>query len=111
MSASGCFAVPRQRPARHAVIAIDETGRLRALLTSMKSAAPAEYLFAMKFVWRGRFAQAATKYGELAPTATTCCNACRSGVQTNLLTGALAGIAAAGAFIARRLTRSAAPTR
>jgi hypothetical protein len=59
----------------------------------------------MQSVWKGRLAQAAVKYGEVAPTATTCCNACRSCVQTNLLTAALAGIAAAGAFVARRLPR------
>ena len=45
-------------------------------------------------------------YGEIAPQATVCCNACRTCVQTNLLTAALAAIAAAGAFIARRLPRS-----
>jgi hypothetical protein len=50
-----------------------------------------------------RVARAAAKYGELAPAATSCCNACRTCVQTNLLTAALAGVAAAGAFVARRL--------
>jgi len=59
----------------------------------------------MQTVWRGRLTQAAAKYGELTPTATTCCNACRTCVQTNLLTAALAGMAAAGAFIARRFSR------
>jgi hypothetical protein len=62
----------------------------------------------MQTVWRGRLTQAAARYGELAPTATTCCNACRTCVQTNLLTAALAGIAAAGAFVARRFPRFAA---
>jgi hypothetical protein len=64
----------------------------------------------MQTVWRGRITQAATKYGEMASAATTCCNACRTCVQTNLLTAALAGIAAAGAFIARRLPRLAKPS-
>jgi hypothetical protein len=50
--------------------------------------------------------QAAVKVGDLAPTATVCCNACRTCVQTNLLTAALAGIAAAGAFVARLVRRS-----
>jgi hypothetical protein len=50
-----------------------------------------------------RLTQAAARYGELAPTATTCCNACRTCVQTNLLTAALAGIAAAASFVARRV--------
>ena len=57
----------------------------------------------METIWRGRLTQATAKYGELAPTATVCCNACRTCVQTNLLTAAMAGLAAAGAFIARRL--------
>ena len=59
----------------------------------------------MDTVWKGRVTQAAAKYGEMAPTATACCNACRTCVQTNLLTAALAGFATAGAFIARRLPR------
>jgi hypothetical protein len=58
----------------------------------------------MQTIWRGRLTTAAAKYGELAPTATTCCNACRTCVQTNLLTAALAGLATAGAFVARRLS-------
>jgi len=59
----------------------------------------------MQTVWRGRLTEAAARYGELAPTATTCCNACRTCVQTNLLTADLAGAAAAVTFIARRLPR------
>jgi hypothetical protein len=54
-------------------------------------------------VWKGRLTQAAARYGQVAPTATTCCNACRTCVQTNLLTAALAGIAGAAAFVARRV--------
>jgi hypothetical protein len=54
--------------------------------------------------------QAAARYGEYAPQATACCNACRTCVQTNLLTAALAGVAAAGAFVARRLPRRADPS-
>jgi hypothetical protein len=57
----------------------------------------------MQSVWRGRLTQAAARYGEVAPAATTCCNACRACLQTNLLTAALAAVAAAGAFVARRL--------
>jgi len=64
----------------------------------------------MQTVWKSHVTHAAAKYGELAPTATTCCNACRTCVQTNLLTATLAGIAAAGAFIARRLPRFASPS-
>jgi hypothetical protein len=61
----------------------------------------------MQTVWKGRLVQAAARYGEMAPTATTCCNACRTCVQTNLLTAALAGAATAGAFVTRRLGRAA----
>jgi hypothetical protein len=57
----------------------------------------------MQTLWRGRLTSAAARYGELAPTASTCCNTCRTCVQTNLLTAALAGVAAAGAILARRL--------
>jgi hypothetical protein len=52
-------------------------------------------------VWKGRLTQAAAKYGEVAPTATVCCNACRTCVQTNLLGLALAALAGAGTAIAR----------
>ena len=64
----------------------------------------------MQTVWKGRLTQTAVKYGEMAPAATACCNACRTCVQTNLLTAALAGIAAAGAFVARRLPHFASPS-
>jgi len=63
----------------------------------------------MQTVWKG-LTQAAAKYGDLAPTATTCCNACRTCLQTNMLAAALGGIAAAGAFIARRLPRFVKPS-
>jgi hypothetical protein len=49
--------------------------------------------------------QAAAKYGEHAPMAATCCNACRACVQTNLIAGALAGVLALGAGIARLVRR------
>jgi hypothetical protein len=64
----------------------------------------------MQTVWKGRLTQAAAKYGEVAPQTTVCCNACRTCVQTNLLTAALAGVAAAGTFIARRLPHFAKPS-
>jgi hypothetical protein len=41
-------------------------------------------------------AQAAGKYGENAPMAAVCCNACRTCVTTNLIGVAMAGIAGAG---------------
>ena len=54
----------------------------------------------MKTMWTGRVAQAAGKYGENAPMATVCCNACRTCVTTNIVGVALAGIAGAGYTVA-----------
>jgi hypothetical protein len=48
----------------------------------------------MKQVWAGRLAQAAGKYGENAPTAAVCCNACRTCLTTNLIGLATAGVMA-----------------
>jgi len=59
----------------------------------------------MPTVWKGRLTQAAAKYGDVAPQAAVCCNACRTCVQTNLLAAALAGITSAGVFLARRIPR------
>jgi hypothetical protein len=59
----------------------------------------------MQTVWKGQLTQAVTKYGDVAPQAAVCCNACRACVQTNLLAAGLAAFAAAGALIARRLPR------
>jgi hypothetical protein len=55
----------------------------------------------MKAEWQGRMTQAVAKYGEHAPMAATCCNACRTCVQTNLIAGALAALLAAGAAVVR----------
>jgi hypothetical protein len=60
----------------------------------------------MKSVWTGRVAQAAGKYGENAPLATVCCNACRTCVTTNIVGIVMAGIAGtayAAASFARRV--------
>ena len=58
----------------------------------------------MKQIWTGRLAQAAGKYGEHAPMATVCCNACRTCVTTNIF--ALAGAVVAGAgYKAARFAR------
>jgi hypothetical protein len=56
-------------------------------------------------VWQGRAAQIATRYGEQAPMATVCCNACRTCTTTNLL--ALVSGAGLGALYAvgRRVQR------
>jgi hypothetical protein len=51
-----------------------------------------------------RVSQVAARYGEHAPMATACCNACRTCVQTNLLGIALGAVAAGGAA-ARKLLR------
>ena len=59
----------------------------------------------MNTVWHGRVTQAAAKYGEHAPMAATCCNACRACVQTNMIAGALAGVIALGACLARLARR------
>ena len=40
----------------------------------------------MKTIWQGRAVQAAAKYGDNAPMAAVCCNACRTCTTTNLLT-------------------------
>lgn len=56
----------------------------------------------MQTIWKGRLTQVAAQYGEAAPTATVCCNACRTCVQTNLLTALLA----AAALVGRRLRRA-----
>jgi hypothetical protein len=56
----------------------------------------------VKDIWTGRVAQVAAKYGENAPAATVCCNACRTCVQTNLIGIAVGAFTAAGATITRR---------
>jgi len=64
----------------------------------------------VKVEFQGRITQAAAKYGEHAPMATTCCNACRTCVQTNLVAAGLAAFIAAGTTVAklwRRQPRSA----
>jgi hypothetical protein len=58
----------------------------------------------MKQIWTGRMAQAAGKYGEHAPMATVCCNACRTCWTTNIVGLFVAG-AGGLALGARRLTR------
>ena len=55
--------------------------------------------------WNGRLAQAASKYGENAPMAATCCNACRTCVQTNLIALAIGSVVAAGSFVAHLVKR------
>ena len=54
--------------------------------------------------------QAAGKYGEHAPMAAACCNACRTCVTTNVAGLVIAGIGTAGvatASVAKRLIKRA----
>jgi NAD/NADP transhydrogenase alpha subunit len=68
----------------------------------------------VKTIWTGRLTEAAAKYGDHAPMAATCCNACRACVTTNvaaLAVAGAAGIAAYGGRFVRRLTvRPAKPS-
>jgi hypothetical protein len=60
----------------------------------------------VKRIWTGPVAQAAARYGEQAPMAAVCCNACRTCVTTNVVTvaaGAALGAAHALARFARRI--------
>jgi hypothetical protein len=64
----------------------------------------------MKPIWQGRAAQVMSKYGDQAPMAAVCCNACRTCVTTNvvgLATGAIAAASYAAGRLARRVTRTA----
>jgi hypothetical protein len=64
------------------------------------------YTGRVKQIWTGRVAQAAGRYGEHAPTAAVCCNACRTCVTTNLVALAAASIAAAGLRVGRLARRA-----
>jgi hypothetical protein len=55
-------------------------------------------------------AQAAAKYGEQAPMATVCCNACRTCVQTNGIALVIGGAVAASAAVRRFASRLAHPS-
>jgi hypothetical protein len=63
----------------------------------------------VKAVWQGRVTQAAGKYGEHAPMAAVCCNACRACATTNLAglgLALLAGLAAYGRRLVAGASRS-----
>jgi hypothetical protein len=51
-------------------------------------------------VWKGRAIDVAARYGEHAPMAAACCNACRTCTTTNLVGLAMAGVTAAGIAVA-----------
>jgi hypothetical protein len=64
----------------------------------------------VKTIWTGRAAQAAAKYGEHAPMAAVCCNACRTCVSTNLIGIAVGGITATGVAVATLARRFVKPS-
>jgi hypothetical protein len=51
-------------------------------------------------------AQAAGKYGEHAPMATACCNACRTCVTTNIVAAGATAVTAASLAVARYAGRA-----
>jgi hypothetical protein len=59
----------------------------------------------VKQIWQGRMLDVAAKYGESAPMATTCCNACRTCATTNIAALALGALVAAGSGMARLAKR------
>jgi alkylation response protein AidB-like acyl-CoA dehydrogenase len=65
-------------------------------------------LWGVKEIWTGRVAQVAGRYGESAPTAAVCCNACRACLTTNLIGVATAALGAAGYWVLRRVRRQPA---
>jgi hypothetical protein len=65
---------------------------------------------AVRQIWPGRVAQVVGRYGENAPTAAVCCNACRTCVTTNLLSLATAGLMAAGLGVTRVTRRLVRPS-
>ena len=65
---------------------------------------PASHTESVKQIWTGKVTEVAVRYGEHAPMATVCCNACRACATTNAL-GLLAAGAGTVAVAARRLLR------
>jgi hypothetical protein len=65
----------------------------------------------VKQIWQERMLQVASKYGEQAPMATVCCNACRTCATTNLLalatSAGLGALYAVGRFAKRTVRHSA----
>ena len=62
----------------------------------------------MKTIWQGRAVQVAARYGDQAPMAAVCCNACRTCTTTNLLaiaTGMWLGALYAVGRFGKRLIR------
>jgi hypothetical protein len=59
----------------------------------------------VKEIWTARVGQAAARYGENVPVVTTCCNACRTCLQTNALAVAFAAVGGIGAALRRRFAK------
>jgi hypothetical protein len=78
------------------------SGHIREQLGQVS--ASSAYNQVVKQIWTGPMAQAAAKYGDNAPMAAVCCNACRACVTSNLVGVALAGVAGAASLM-RRLVR------
>lgn len=68
-----------------------------------------DYTGLVKAVWQGRVVQATSKYGEHAPMAAVCCNACRTCATTNIASLALAAVAGAGAYVVRLFAKPQRP--
>jgi hypothetical protein len=56
-------------------------------------------------------AQATSKYGENAPMAAVCCNACRTCVTTNIVGIVTAAVAGAGYAVVKRFRPTASTQR
>ena len=90
MEPAGANAVEEARPADCAMCAIP---------TSSGS------LEGVKTIATGKLNQVAARLGDQAPMAATCCNACRTCVQTNAIALGLAAVVGAGAWVARLFGR------
>jgi hypothetical protein len=66
-------------------------------------------IWSVRTIATGKLNQAATRLGDQAPMAATCCNACRTCVQTNLVALGLAAVVGAGAWVTRLVGRRARP--
>jgi hypothetical protein len=55
----------------------------------------------VRLIWSSRIAEVSAKYGENAPMAAVCCNACRTCVTTNAIGLGVAGILSAAASVGR----------
>jgi hypothetical protein len=60
----------------------------------------------VKVIASGRLTQTAARYGEHAPAATVCCNACRTCLTANLIGVATAALAGAGFALRNALRRA-----